>query len=354
MFTEMVRIGVLTGGGDCPGLNAVIQGIVVRAAQYDYEVYGVEDGYKGLLYGKARRLTTKDVEGIYWLGGTILGTSRKNPAKSEAELKTVVENVRKLGLDVLITIGGDDTLGAAKKLYDAGIPVVGIPKTIDNDLPLTDYSIGFWTAVETIADALGKLHTTAKSHKRVMIAEIMGRYAGWLTLMGGLAGGAHIILIPEKPVDLDEVCRIIKERKERGEPYTLIAVAEGVTILTTGELVAASTERDEFGHIRLGGVSKVLEEEVKKRTGEEVRSVVLGHIQRGGIPSAYDRVLGIRLGFKAVDLVKEEKYGYVIVLRGMDILPVKIEEVVGTIRKVPSELHEYTDVFTGLTATHRP
>jgi len=354
MFTEMVRIGVLTGGGDCPGLNAVIQGIVVRAAQYGYEVYGVEDGYKGLLYGKARRLTTKDVEGIYWLGGTVLGTSRKNPAKSEAELKTVVENVRKLGLDVLITIGGDDTLGAAKKLYDAGIPVVGIPKTIDNDLPLTDYSIGFWTAVETIADALGKLHTTAKSHKRVMIAEIMGRYAGWLTLIGGLAGGAHIILIPEKPVDLDEVCRIIKERKERGEPYTLIAVAEGVTILTTGELVAASTERDEFGHIRLGGVSKVLEEEVKKRTGEEVRSVVLGHIQRGGIPSAYDRVLGIRLGFKAVDLVKEEKYGYVIVLRGMDILPVKIEEVVGTIRKVPSELHEYTDVFTGLTATHRP
>jgi 6-phosphofructokinase 1 len=350
----MVRIGVLTGGGDCPGLNAVIQGIVVRAAQYGYEVYGVEDGYKGLLYGKARKLTDKDVEGIYWVGGTILGTSRKNPAKSEAELRTVVENVKKLGLDALITIGGDDTLSAAKKLYDAGIPVVGIPKTIDNDLPLTDYSIGFWTAVETIADALGKLHTTAKSHKRVMIAEIMGRYTGWLTLMGGLAGGAHIILIPEKPLDIDEVCRIIKERRERGEPYTLIAVAEGVTIPTTGELVAASTERDEFGHVRLGGVSKVLEEEIKKQTGEEVRSVVLGHIQRGGIPSAYDRVLGIRLGFKAVDLVKEEKYGCVIVLRGMDILPVKIEEVVGIIQKVPSELREYTNVFTGLTATHSP
>jgi 6-phosphofructokinase 1 len=349
----MIRVGVLTGGGDCPGLNAVIQGIVVRAAQYGYEVYGVEDGYKGLLYGKARKLTTRDVEDIYWIGGTILGTSRKNPAKSEAELKTVVENFKKLGLDALITIGGDDTLGAAKKLYDAGIPVVGIPKTIDNDLPLTDYSIGFWTAVETIADALGKLHTTAKSHKRVMIAEIMGRYSGWLTLMGGIAGGAHIILIPEKPLDIDEVCRIIKERRERGEPYTLIAVAEGVTIPTTGELVTASAERDEFGHIRLGGVSKVLEEEIKKRTGEEVRSVVLGHIQRGGIPSAYDRVLGIRLGFKAVDLVKEGKYGYVIVLRGMDILPVRIEEVVGTIRKVPIELHEYTNVFTGLTTTHR-
>lgn len=349
----MHRVGILTGGGDCPGLNAVIQGVVVRASQYGYEVYGVEDGYKGLLYGKARKLTAKDVEDIYWLGGTILGTSRKNPAKSEEELKTIIENVKKLRLDALITIGGDDTLGAAKKLNDQGVPVVGVPKTIDNDLPLTDYSIGFWTAIETIADALGRLHTTARSHKRVMVAEIMGRYAGWLTLMGGLAGGAHIILIPEKPVDIDDVCRIIKQRRERGEQYTLIAVAEGVTVPTTGELVTASTEKDEFGHIRLGGVSKVLEEEIKKRTGEEVRSVVLGHIQRGGIPSAYDRVLGIRLGFKAVDLVKEQKFGYVVVVRGMDIIPVKIDEVVGTIRKVPSELHEYANVFTGLTDTHR-
>ncbi|MEM1584371.1 MAG: ATP-dependent 6-phosphofructokinase [Nitrososphaerota archaeon] len=344
----MFRIGVLTGGGDCPGLNAVIQGIVIRAAQHGYEVLGIEDGYKGLLYGKARKLTPKDVEDIYWLGGTILGTSRKNPAKSEEELKTVIENIKKLGLDVLITIGGDDTLGAAKKLYERGIPIVGVPKTIDNDLSLTDYSVGFWTAIETIADALHKLHTTARSHKRVMIAEIMGRYAGWLTLIGGLAGGAHIILIPERPVDIDEVCRIIKERRERGEPYTLIAVAEGVTIPTVGELVAVSKEKDEFGHVRLGGVSKILEEEIKKRTGEEVRSAVLGHIQRGGTPSAYDKVLGLRLGFKAVDLVKEKKYGYVVVVNGMNILPAKIEEVVGTVRKVPDELHELTNVFTGL------
>ncbi|MEM4535958.1 MAG: ATP-dependent 6-phosphofructokinase [Nitrososphaerota archaeon] len=344
----MFRIGVLTGGGDCPGLNAVIQGIVIRAAQHGYEVLGIEDGYKGLLYGKARKLTPKDVEDIYWLGGTILGTSRKNPAKSEEELKTVIENIKKLGLDVLITIGGDDTLGAAKKLYERGIPIVGVPKTIDNDLFLTDYSVGFWTAIETIADALHKLHTTARSHKRVMIAEIMGRYAGWLTLIGGLAGGAHIILIPERPVDIDEVCRIIKERRERGEPYTLIAVAEGVTIPTVGELVAVSKEKDEFGHVRLGGVSKILEEEIKKRTGEEVRSAVLGHIQRGGTPSAYDKVLGLRLGFKAVDLVKEKKYGYVVVVNGMNILPAKIEEVVGAVRKVPDELHELTNVFTGL------
>lgn len=341
-------VGVLTGGGDCPGLNAVIQGIVVRAAQYGYEVYGVEDGYKGLLYGKVKKLAFKDVGDIYWLGGTILGTSRKNPTKSEEELRSVLENIKRLGLDALITIGGDDTLGAAKKLYEGGVPVVGVPKTIDNDIPLTDYSIGFWTAIETIADALHKLHTTAKSHKRVMIAEIMGRYAGWLTLMGGLAGGAHIILIPEMPVDIEEVCRIVKERKERGESYTLIAVAEGVTLPTTGELVAVSTDKDEFGHIRLGGISKILEDEIKKRTGEEVRSVVLGHIQRGGIPSAYDRVLGIRLGFKAVDLVREKMFGYVVVVRGTDIVPVKIDEVVGTTRKVPAELYEYAKAFTGL------
>lgn len=347
----MSRIGVLTGGGDCPGLNAIIQGIVIRAGQYGYEVYGIEDGYKGLLYEKVRKLTLKDVEDIYWLGGTILGTSRKNPAKSEEELKTVVENVKRLGIDVLITIGGDDTLGAAKKLYEKGIPVIGVPKTIDNDLPLTDYSVGFWTAIETITDALHKLHTTARSHKRVMIAEIMGRYAGWLALIGGLAGGAHIILIPERPVDIDEVCRVIKERRDRGEPYTLIAVAEGATIPTVGELVTVSKERDEFGHVRLGGVSKILEEEIKKRTGEEVRSVVLGHIQRGGIPSAYDRVLGIRLGFKAVDLVREKKYGYIVIVKGMEILSAKIDEVVGTVRKVPDELHELTNVFTGLYVT---
>ncbi len=342
----MIRIGVLTGGGDCPGLNAVIYGVVVRACQYGFEVWGIEDGYKGLLSGKVRRLRKEDVKDIYWLGGTVLGTSRKNPAKSEDELRTAVENVKKLGLDVLITIGGDDTLGAARKLYERGVPVIGVPKTIDNDLPGTDYSIGFWTSVQTIADALDKLHTTARSHKRVMIVEIMGRYAGWLTLMGGLAGGAHIILIPEKPVDIEEVCRIVKERKERGEPYSLIAVAEGVTIPTTGGLVAVSAEKDEFGHVRLGGVSKILEEEISKKTGMEVRSVILGHLQRGGIPSAYDRVLGIRLGCKAVDLVKEGKFGYAVVVKGIEIESVKIDEIVSGLRRVPEELHEYTNIFT--------
>ena len=323
----------------------MIQAIVLRAAQYGFEVWGIEDGYKGLIEGRAKPLRKDDVRGIHFVGGTILGSSRKNPTKSEEDIKAVMENVRKLELDALIAIGGDDTLGAARKLYEKGIPIVGVPKTIDNDLSATDYSIGFWTAVQTIAEALERLHTTAKSHKRVIVAEIMGRYAGWLALMGGLAGGAHIILIPEKPFDLDEICRIVKERAERGEGYTLIAVAEGVKIPETDELAVAAAERDEFGHVRLGGIAKFLEEEIKRRTGKQVRSTILGYIQRGGSPCAFDRVLGIRLGYKAVDLVKERKFGYAVVLRGTEIVPVKLDEVVGQLRRVPEELFEYADVF---------
>jgi len=342
-----LRIGVLTGGGDCPGLNAVIQAIVVRAEQYGFEVWGIEDGYKGLIEGRAKPLRKEDVRDIYAIGGTILGSSRKNPTKSEEDIRAVLDNIRKLGLDGLITIGGDDTLGAARRLYEKGVPVVGVPKTIDNDLSATDYSIGFWTAVQTIAEALERLHTTARSHKRIIVAEIMGRYAGWLALMGGLAGGAHIILIPEKPLDLDEVCRIIEERERRGEHYTLIAVAEGVKIPTTGELAVAEAEKDEYGHVRLGGIAKFLEAELKRRLGKEVRSTILGYVQRGGSPVAFDRVLGIRLGFKAVDLVKEKKFGYAVVLRGTEIVPVKLDEVVGQLRKVPEEFFEYLNVFRG-------
>ncbi len=342
-----MRIGVLTGGGDCPGLNAVIQAIVVRAEQYGFEVWGIEDGYKGLIEGRAKPLRKEDVRDIYAIGGTILGSSRKNPTKSEEDIRAVLDNIRKLGLDGLITIGGDDTLGAARRLYEKGVPVVGVPKTIDNDLSATDYSIGFWTAVQTIAEALERLHTTARSHKRIIVAEIMGRYAGWLALMGGLAGGAHIILIPEKPLDLDEVCRIIEERERRGEHYTLIAVAEGVKIPTTGELAVAEAEKDEYGHVRLGGIAKFLEAELKRRLGKEVRSTILGYVQRGGSPVAFDRVLGIRLGFKAVDLVKEKKFGYAVVLRGTEIVPVKLDEVVGQLRKVPEEFFEYLNVFRG-------
>ena len=341
-----MRIGLLTGGGDCQGLNAAIQAIVTRAAQYGFEVFGIEDGYEGLITGRIRPLKREDVDGIYQVGGTILGTSRKNPVKSEEDIKSVLENVRKFGLDALIVIGGDDTLGAAAKLYERGIPIVGVPKTIDNDLHVTDYSIGFWTAVDVIAEALDRLHTTARSHKRIVIAEIMGRYAGWLALIGGLAGGAHIILIPEKPLDLDEICRIIKKREEEGKLYTLIAVAEGVKLPETGEVAVAAAEKDEYGHVRLGGIGKLLEQELKKRLGREVRSTILGYIQRGGSPTAFDRVLGTRLGLKAVDLVKEKKFGYAVILRGREIVSVKLSEVaVGEPRKVPKEFFDYLTIF---------
>ena len=342
-----MKIGVLTGGGDCPGLNAVIQAIVLRASQYGFEVWGIKNGYEGLIEGEAQQLTPNDVKGILQIGGTILGTSRKNPVKSEETLRKVLENVKKLQLDALITIGGDDTLGAAEKLYENGVPVIGVPKTIDNDLSATDYSIGFWTAVDIIADALSRLHTTARSHRRVIIAEIFGRYAGWLALMGGLAGGAHVILIPEKPFTIDEVCEVIRRREESGEHYTIIAVAEGVKLPEVREAVTMAKEKDEYGHVRLGGIAKLLEEEIKKRTGKDVRSVILGHIQRGGPPNAYDRVLGIRLGMKAVDLVKEKKFGYAAVLRGTEIVSVKLSEVVGKMKQVPKEFFEYTSLFSG-------
>jgi len=335
----------LTGGGDCQGLNAVIQAAVLRAHQYGFEILGIRNGYEGLIKGEAEPLTPKDVRGIHQIGGTILGTSRKNPAKDEETLKRVLENIQKLQLDALIAVGGDDTLGAAQKLYERGVPVVGVPKTIDNDLSATDYSIGFWTAVDVIADALERLHTTARSHNRVIIAEIFGRYAGWLAMMGGLAGGAHIILIPEKPFTIDEVCEVIRKREESGQHYTVIAVAKGVKLPEIGEVVA-SKERDEYGHVRLGGVAKLLEEEIKRRTGKDVRSVVLGHLQRGGSPNSFDRVLGLRLGVKAVDLVKERKFGYAVVLRGADIVPVKLSEVVGQMKAVPSEFFEYTSIFS--------
>ena len=341
-----MRIGVLTGGGDCQGLNAAIQAVVTRAAQYGFEVYGIEDGYDGLIKGKVKPLKKEDVEGIYQVGGTILGTSRKNPVKSEEDVKSVLENVKRFGLDALIVIGGDDTLGAAAKLYERGEPIVGVPKTIDNDLHETDYSIGFWTAVNIIADALDRLHTTARSHKRIVIAEIMGRYSGWLALMGGLAGGAHIILIPEKPLDLDEVCEIIKKREKEGKQYTLIAVAEGVKLPETGEMAVAAAERDEYGHVRLGGIGKLLEQELKKRLGKEVRSTVLGYIQRGGPPTAFDRVLGVRLGMKAVDLVKEGRFGYAVILRGKEVAAVKLSEVAtGEPKKVPEEFFDYLTIF---------
>ena len=339
-----MRIGVLTGGGDCPGLNAIIEAIVKRAASYGYEVLGFLRGYAGLINGEYKRLTVEDVSGIALTGGTILGTSRVNPFKRENGPQRVLDNVKKCGVTALIIIGGDDTLGAAYKLYNMGLPIVGVPKTIDNDVSETDYSVGFLTAIETISESIERLHTTAKSHERVIIVEIMGRYAGWLTLFGGLAGGAHIILVPEKSFKIEEICSIILEREKSGKKYTIVAVAEGAKPENVSDFITLCRERDEFGHVRLGGIAKLLEREIAERTGKETRSVVLGHVQRGGRPCAFDKVLGIRLGFRAVDLVKEGKFGHMVCLKGSKIVAVKMESALKQ-KRLDEEMMQLINFF---------
>jgi len=339
-----MKIGVLTGGGDCPGLNAVIEAIVKRANQYGYEVTGFLKGYAGLINNEYKPLRVEEISGIFSIGGTILGTSRVNPFKREGAPQRITENIKRHQIDALIVIGGDDTLGAAYKLYEMGLPIVGVPKTIDNDISEVDYSVGFMTAVETIAQAIERLHTTAKSHERVIIVEVMGRYTGWLTLMGGIAGGAHIILVPEKPFKIEEVCKIIREREEEGKKYTIIAVAEGAKPENIKEFITISKECDEFGHVRLGGIAKILEKEIAKRTGKETRSVALGHVQRGGSPNAFDRILGIRLGIHAVDLIREGKFGHMVCLRGTKIVAVKMESALKQ-KKLGEEEIQLIDFF---------
>ena len=339
-----MKIGVLTGGGDCPGLNAVIEAIVKRANQYGYEVIGFLKGYAGLINNEYKPLRVEEISGIFSIGGTILGTSRVNPFKREGAPQRITENIKRHQIDALIVIGGDDTLGAAYKLYEMGLPIVGVPKTIDNDISEVDYSVGFMTAVETIAQAIERLHTTAKSHERVIIVEVMGRYTGWLTLMGGIAGGAHIILVPEKPFKIEEVCKIIREREEKGKKYTIIAVAEGAKPENIKEFITISKECDEFGHVRLGGIAKILEKEIAKRTGKETRSVALGHVQRGGSPNAFDRILGIRLGIHAVDLIREGKFGHMVCLRGTKIVAVKMESALKQ-KKLGEEEIQLIDFF---------
>lgn len=341
-----MKIAVMTGGGDCPGINAAIQAIVTRAAEYGYEVLGISEGYTGLLYGGIKPLSLKDVEGIYKTGGTVLGTSRTNPFKTKDGARKVMDTIRRFGIDALIAIGGEDTLGAACQFSKQGVPIVAVPKTIDNDLYATDYSIGFQTAVDIAAEAIERLHTTAKSHRRVIIVEVMGRHAGWLALMAGLAGGAHVILIPERPFDIDSVCEVIERRRAEGKTYTIIAVAEGAKLKARDELVTASEEKDEFGHERLGGIAQVLEKEITKRTGEEARSVVLGHLQRGGSPNSFDRIMGMRLGLFAVDLIRQKKTGYAPCLRGTEIVPVRIEEMAGKLKTIGEELFELTGFFS--------
>ncbi len=342
------RIGVLTGGGDAPGLNAVIRAIVVTAHSYDIEVVGIEHGWAGLLGDtEAKVISLPDVDDIHRTGGTILRTSRTNPMKHEDGLAEIRKNLEKLRLDALIAIGGDDTLGVAHRLHEEGVKIVGVPKTIDNDLSATDYTFGFDTAINIATEAFDRLHTTAKSHDRVMVVEIMGRYAGWLTLNAGMAGGAHIILLPEEKFDVEEICRIIKERREAGSNYTIVAVAEGALPVDAREFITQDDKVDEFGHVKLGGIAKRLAKVIEKRTSQETRSVVLGHLQRGGVPSAFDRMLGTRLGVKAVQLLVDNKFGEMCSLRGTQIISVPISEAVGRLKVVDGELIKEMKVFMG-------
>lgn len=343
----MAKIGILTGGGDCPGLNPVIRAVVRRGFNEGYEIMGIKNGWKGLIENDTIKLTLDAVSGILPKGGTILGTSRTNPYKNEGDTQKIKDTYKKAGLDALIVVGGEDTLGVATKLMKDGIPnIVGVPKTIDNDLSCTDYTFGFDTTINIATECIDRLHTTAESHHRIMVVEVMGRHAGWIAIESGIAGGADVILIPEIPIDIEEVCSLIKKRHQRGKTFSIVVVAEGAQF-KEGTFVAQEKKLDDFGHVRLGGIGEILAMEIEKRTGYETRVSVLGHIQRGGSPTAFDRILGTRFGVRAVDLVKNNKFGKMVAIVGNKIVDVSLEEAVRTLKTVDMELYEIAKVFFG-------
>ncbi len=341
-----MRVGVLTGGGDCPGLNAVIRAVVRKGIkEYGYEFVGFRDGWRGPLEGDTMPLDIEAVRGILPRGGTILGSSRTNLMKIEGGVERVKDNMAALGVDALVAIGGEDTLGVARQLHDRDVNVVGVPKTIDNDLNATDYTFGFDTAVNIATEAIDRLHTTAESHHRALIVEVMGRHAGWIALHAGMAAGANVILIPERPFDIDEVVAYVESRfKTKYAP--IIVVAEGAHP-KEGQMELASGERDAFGHVRLGGIGQRLADEIEARTGKEARSVVLGHVQRGGTPSAFDRVLATRLGVHAIAAVNDKDFGKMVALRGTDIVRVDLADATDELKTVPVERYEEAEVFFG-------
>jgi len=322
----MEKIGILTGGGDCPGLNAVIRAVVRRAHALGYDVLGIRNGWAGLIHGEVEPLTDFSVTGILPRGGTILGTSRTNPFKQTAYVQKLKTNWQKFGLNYLVAVGGEDTLGVANKLYKEGYPIVGVPKTIDNDLAGTDYTFGFDTAVQIVTEAIDRLHTTAESHKRVMVVEVMGRHSGWIAAYSGMAGGADCILVPERKFNVDEVCALIRKRIDRGREFAIVVVAEGAMPDETHQVMSKAGHIDEFGHAQLGGIGEWLGSQIETRTGIETRVTVLGHVQRGGTPTAYDRVLATRFGLKAIELIRDKQFGYMASLRGTDIVATPIEE----------------------------
>ena len=346
-----MKIGVLTGGGDCPGLNAVIRAVVRKADACNSRVVGIRNGWKGLVDLAPMDLDTKAVTGILHTGGTIIGTSRTNPFKDPSGPDKVLRNFRLLGLDALVAIGGEDTLGAASKLFERGLPVVGVPKTIDNDLSGTDFTFGFDTAVSIATDAIDRIHTTAESHNRVMVVEVMGRHAGWIATFAGIAGGANVVLIPEKPIDIDEVCDLILRRHSRGKSFSIVVVAEGAKFQekpgAEGELITQERKTDEFGHVRLGGISQLLASAIEKRTKFETRYVVLGHIQRGGSPTAHDRVLATRYGIFATEMAHRGEFGKMAALQGNRIVAVPLAEATAKEKTVDMGLYAIAEEFFG-------
>jgi 6-phosphofructokinase 1 len=346
------RVGILTGGGDCPGLNAVIRAVTRRSVTRGWEVAAVREGWRGLVEGLVEPLTSREISGILPRGGTIIGTSRTNPYKLDGGVERVLENFARERLDALVAIGGEDTLGVAARLHgEHDFPVVGVPKTIDNDLSGTDYTFGFDTAVFIATEAIDRLHTTAESHNRVMVVEVMGRHTGWIAVMSGIAGGADVILIPEQPITVEEACRQLQKRHEGGKDFSIVVVSEGYELTwESGErqLVAGEARAtDQFGHVVFGGVGDALGREIEERTGFETRVTVLGHVQRGGTPTPRDRVLATRYGLKAADLVQAGKFGRMAALHGDSIVDVSLEEATAELKTVPAEWYETARAFFG-------
>jgi 6-phosphofructokinase 1 len=345
-----VKIGTLTGGGDCPGLNAVLRAVVRKGTTvHGDEVVGFLDGWRGVLEGATMPLDIAALRGTLPKGGTIIGSSRTNPYKVDGGPDTVKRVLAEQGVDALVAIGGEDTLGVAAKLYAEGVQVVGVPKTIDNDLNATELTFGFDTAVQICVDAIDRLHTTAESHDRVLVVEVMGRHAGHIALWAGIAGGATYVLIPEKPFDVEEVCSAIRQRHTTGGRYaSIVVVSEGAVPVDTGAFVhKEDVELDAFGHVRLGGIGDALAKEIEKRTGYESRAVVLGHVQRGGTPTAFDRVLSTRFGIAAIDAVHDGDFGKMVALRAGEIVRVPLSEATGELKLVSDDLYDVAKVFFG-------
>lgn len=336
-----MKVGLMTGGGDCPGLNAVIRAVVRTVANAGGTCVGLMEGWQGLVEGLQQPLTVSGTDDIIARGGTILGSSRTNPYKDPEDVRRVRENIDAMQLDAVVAIGGDDTLGVAARLYeDFQLPLVGVPKTIDNDLGVTDFTFGFDTAVNVVMEATDRLRTTAESHRRVVVVETMGRHAGWIACFSGIATAADYILVPEVPIDIDHLCGVLRHRREKGKLYGLVVVSEGAKF-SDDDFVTQDTEVDEFGHVKLGGIGEVVADLIERRTGIQTRSVTLGHLQRGGPPSAFDRVLATRLGIRAGKLVVEGRFGMMVALRGVDITEIALADAVSRLKTL--DLHYYEE-----------